>query len=216
MYNRDLFPSLVDKAAAAKLEEWKGWADSPAHSALYETSIPHDECVASLTSINMAEGVAKFVASVTTTEATEGDGKGLFLNIFQSHNPKLKHGEASRIRYDVATSTSGFSQQRFDDWWDKLDKNNDGKMGGSETIQMLSSLTVDEADVSAPDSAAWIKKNGVFTLLYHGLDGDAQGGVDRSVMELIWQGAWKDNFTKQFPLTPLLLACFGNLLRGAA
>ena len=108
-------------------EEWKGWAASPAHVALYESAVSKDEVTQALLGINFSDDTAQLVAKLVCVH--EG---GTAVRIFQGHDSKSKHGEATRIRYDPEACTPGFSQARFDAWWDGLDKNADGKMDNDE------------------------------------------------------------------------------------
>lgn len=211
LYNSGAFPSLVPLAAKAREEAWKGWAASPAHTALYESAVSKDEVTQALLGINLSDDTARLVAKLVCVH--EG---GTAVRLFQVHDSKSKHGEATRIRYDPETCTPGFSQKRFDTWWDGLDKNADGKMEKEEMTGMLGDLERDEDDASAPQSRDFFKKIPVFTLIYYGFRGDETGGVDRSVVEALYKGTWRDKLARNLPLKTLLWNVFLQLLTGAA
>ena len=211
LYNSGAFPSLVPLATKTQEEEWKGWAASPAHVALYESAVSKDEVTQALLGINFSDDTAQLVAKLVCVH--EG---GTAVRIFQGHDSKSKHGEATRIRYDPEACTPGFSQARFDAWWDGLDKNADGKMDKDEMKEMLGDLDRDEADASAPQSRDFFKKIPVFTLIYYGFKGDETGGVDRDVVEALYKGTWRDKLARNLPLKTLLWNVFIQLLTGAA
>ena len=73
-----------------------------------------------------------------------------------------------------------------------------------------------EDDASAPQSRDFFKKIPVFTLIYYGFRGDETGGVDRSVVEALYKGTWRDKLARNLPLKTLLWNVFLQLLTGAA
>ena len=111
----------MEAAKAAQEEEWKGCDASPAHLALYEAAVPKDEIRQVMLDLNFSPDTAEVVAQVSSIHHDKTASK-----LFQWHNSTLKHGEATRIRYDPKTCTAGYSQARYDKWWAGVDKNGDG------------------------------------------------------------------------------------------
>jgi len=106
MYNGGNFPSLDALVADAEAEEFTGWDSSPAHEALYASTIELDAFRDALLNVNVTDAVAQKLA--------EGFRKSEPPSIFQCNCAGNKHGEATRIRYDHVTQTGGYSQTRFD------------------------------------------------------------------------------------------------------
>lgn len=194
MYNCGVFKSIAAKVEAAVQEDWKGWEASPAHCALYDVCIGDEEITEAQVSINMDRAVS---AKVTEMVSCNGG-----VRIFQMHHSALKHGQATRIRYDFKNHKAGFDQQRFDDWWKGMDDDTDGKMSYKEMRQMLKELEAPAEDKSAPTqlttgSKENAKKSPVFVLLFYSFGGDldvdkdgADDGIDKSVLESLYQGKW--------------------------
>ena len=137
--------------------------------------------------------------------------------LFQWHNSTLKHGEATRIRYDPKTCTAGYSQARYDKWWAGVDKNGDGKMDSGEMKDMLGALTDEKADKAAAAKAqTFISKMPVFVLLYHAFKGDETGGVDEGLLQELYKGQWKGaELPREIPLRTILWGSLVGLMTGA-
>jgi len=191
MYNRGLFKSLDEKVEKAKAEPWKGWDQSPAHKALYDSKVSHAEVIEAQVEIGVAESTSFDIATLVSRDGG--------VKLFQLHTPKDKHGHATRIRYDHEKCVGGYSASRFDLWWNMLDKNDDGKMSKPELVDMLKSLTRAYNDKSAPTDRDHINKTPVFTLLYFAFKGDEIGGVGRDTVEDLYRGTWKGKFALEIP-----------------
>ena len=140
MYNQGSFATIRDAASAAQKEEWRGWLASPAHRALYESKISSADVVEAITSVNISEGAAKRLAA---TVAKPG-----YVQIFQLHTTAQKHGAATGIRYNYETHVGGFSQERFDEWWGALDKNDNDWMENDEMKAMMQQMDINHMDRS--------------------------------------------------------------------
>lgn len=60
-----------------------------------------------------------------------------------------------RIRYDYTTRTAGFSQQRFDEWWNEMDRDDDQQVTKEEMAVMMDRLWVIIATHSTHTLSCW-------------------------------------------------------------
>ena len=70
-------------------------------------------------------------------------------------DPDLSVPAARRIRYDYKTRTAGFSQQRFDEWWNEMDKDDDQQITKEEMVVMMDRLCVIIATHSTHTLSCW-------------------------------------------------------------
>jgi hypothetical protein len=213
LYNRlDEFEGMENLKAnltAAKAEQLRqksenvqfDWDNSPAHCALYATDVDKTEVISAFVVMGSDQGLAD------TLFASLGDT----IPLLRLHSTKFKHGNATRLRYDVDEKKAGFVQERFEEWWATVDDNNDGKMSYDEMNDMLNDMTTHENDRTAENKSA-VQAQGTMAITLHGLGTMGVGtgakveeetaeevfGVTKKDMEDLYAGNWKG---KMKPLT---------------
>ena len=121
---------------------------------------------------------------VITMEVVDG-GIWLFKTLGRRH-AHVKHGEGIRLRYDPVAQTTGFSQERFVEWWNGSDTNDDNKIDHDEMAAMLGKLEVAaEDEINNTGILKEIKKSFVFLMIYCGLGG-REAGIDASTFEAMY------------------------------